>query len=292
MSLTRSPPNIHLSRASGSTPNLCNYDIDEEQINMNPRKRPHPLEYDYKSDLEDFRNEVKNLIKESISTQTLNITKLGKEMKEEIKDLKHTTEELTKEYKKLNDNVMNIICEHESIKNKINTIEDDLKELKKNPKDNHQHKTATQHEMIQEIQDRLQREKNIIMVNLVEGNDKNTTSDSDTDLEKAYNILKCIHLDCPKPLKAIRLGKILGNKPRPLKLIFENTETPKHLLKNRSKVSANTKIYSDQTPAQRKYLQNLQTEMEQRAKNGESNLKIRYIKGIPTITESNTYSKN
>ncbi|KAL0849834.1 hypothetical protein ABMA28_011773 [Loxostege sticticalis] len=281
MSLTRSPPNIHLSRASGSTPNLCNYDIDEEQINMNPRKRPHPLEYDYKSDLEDFRNEIKNLIKESISTQTLNITKLGKEMKEEIKDLKHTTEELTKEYKKLNDNVMNIICEHESIKNKINTIEDDLKELKKNPKDNHQHKTATQHEMIQEIQDRLQREKNIIMVNLVEENDKNTTSDSDTDLEKAYNILK-----------SIRLGKILGNKPRPLKLIFENTETPKHLLKNRSKVSANTKIYSDQTPAQRKYLQNLQTEMEQRAKNGESNLKIRYIKGIPTITESNTYSKN
>ena len=50
-------------------------------------------------------------------------------------------------------------------------------------------------------------------------------------------------------------------------------------------------IYSDQTPNQQIYLQNLKEEMTRRNNEGEEDLTIKYIKGIPKIVKNNK-SKN
>lgn len=49
-------------------------------------------------------------------------------------------------------------------------------------------------------------------------------------------------------------------------------------------------MYSDQTPSQRKLMLNLQKELAHRIQNGEPNLVIKYVKGIPKIMKDE--SKN
>lgn len=298
MSLPRTPPNTLFACASGSgggsNSNLSNYDDDEEQVNKNPRKRrPHTLEYDFKRDLAAFRTEMMNFMKESMNSQAENITRMRIDIQQEIKDFKSTTENLTQEYKKVNKALENITTEHKKTQDKIETIENDLSQLKNRHSNSQTQIHDNEHDIIQEIQDRLQREKNIIMVGLPEKNDKNATERHNQDYDEVHKILKSIDRDCPKPNKILRLGKYNADRIRPLKIIFETPDTPRYLLKNRSKMSDNsTKIYSDQTPVQRKYIQSLQAELKEREKNGETNLSIKYIKGVPVITKIDTRSKN
>lgn len=46
------------------------------------------------------------------------------------------------------------------------------------------------------------------------------------------------------------------------------------------------KVFSDQTPHQIAKFKNLKDELALRMSNGESNLKIKYIKGMPKIVET------
>lgn len=43
------------------------------------------------------------------------------------------------------------------------------------------------------------------------------------------------------------------------------------------------RIYSDQTPYQQKYLENLRRKLQERQENGEKDLFIKYKNGTPTI---------
>lgn len=64
------------------------------------------------------------------------------------------------------------------------------------------------------------------------------------------------------------------------------------LLQKRTKLSENIKIYSDQTPEQKRYLQIVREELDERLRNGEKDLKIKYFKGIPRITQIKSDQKN
>lgn len=294
MSLSRTPPRSLMASESGggSTSNLSNYDEDEAQVNKNPRKRrPHTLEYDFKRDLMEFRSEIMNFLKETTNTQIENITKMRNEIRQDIQELKATTEKLTAEYKNLQKSVESITAEHKITQSKLITIEDEINKLKT---DCHIQTTSfeKQQEIYQEIQNRFLREKNIVMVGLDEQND--TENITNIDVEAVHKILTGIYQDCPKPLKTIRLGKYNPAKSRPLKIIFETSNVARYLLKNRSKLTGSVKIYWDQTLAQRNYMQKLQIELKHREQNGESNLLIKYIKGVPTIVTigPKTNSKN
>lgn len=272
----------------GSTSNLSNYD-EEEQLNKNPRKRrAHTLEYDFKKDLAEFRTEIMEFIKEVTNNQIENITQMRNEIRQDIQDLKSTTEKLTIEYKTLQESVEIIATEHKVTQNKLITIEDEINKLK----DKYLTQDTSflkQQEIYQEIQDRLYREKNIIMVGLKEQNN----NDNNYDFKEVHNILSNIYQECPMPLKITRLGKYNGTKPRPLKIVFDSSEIAKCLLKNKSKCRNGIKIYSDQTPSQRDYMHKLQIELKNREQNGENNLTIKYLKGVPTIISNNNMtSKN
>lgn len=53
----------------------------------------------------------------------------------------------------------------------------------------------------------------------------------------------------------------------------------------------NIKMYADQTPTQQQFLRSPKLELEMRTRNGEKNLMIKYIKGVPKIIVNN-YLKN
>lgn len=292
MSIQRTPPHsLMLSKSesgAGSTSNLSNYDEEDQQVNKNPRKRRmHSLEYDFKRDFAEFRSEIMNFIKDAMNTQNENIIKIRDEIRNDIQELKKTTETLSKEYRQLQKSVENITAEHKNTQNKLLSIEDEINKLKIESYQSTDH--INQNEFYHEIQDRLQRAKNVVVVGLREQNDHN---EGTQDMEEVHRIFTQIDQACPKPLKVIRLGKFNADKPRPIKVIFQTTETPQYLLKHRTKLSTNIKLYWDQTPKQRNYMQNLQKQLRKREHDGESNLSIKYIKGVPTIIKQNHIPKN
>lgn len=75
-----------------------------------------------------------------------------------------------------------------------------------------------------------------------------------------------------------------------MKVCYETLGPAKQLLRNKDKLPENIKIYSDQTPAQQKYLQHLKEELALRLGNGETDLTIKYTNGTPGIIK--TTAKN
>lgn len=92
--------------------------------------------------------------------------------------------------------------------------------------------------------------------------------------------------DTPKPIKIFRIGKYDAGKSRRVKVCYETTGPAKLLLRNKDKLPKDIKIFSDQTPAQHKYLQELKDELSRRQANGESDIIIKYINGTPAITKT------
>ncbi|CAH0404875.1 unnamed protein product [Chilo suppressalis] len=278
--------------AGGSTPNLFTCCDEEERMNSRKRKdRSHV--HDLKQDLLDFRAEMMNFFREFGKTQNENLTKIRQEiseMREEIKTIKSVSENLTHKANKITSEVQEIKSEYAKTKEKVNVLEKDLFHIK-NRQNSEQHfpdSLISNHEsLLSELKDHNEREKNIIMVGIPEKNDKNYSARREYDDEMVMKTLELLHANCSKPNKCIRLGKYNSSKDRALKLCFDNTEIPKQLLRNKSKLSDNIKLYSERTPSQKTYLQSIREELKRREENGENKLIIKYVKGIPKILQNN-----
>lgn len=93
----------------------------------------------------------------------------------------------------------------------------------------------------------------------------------------------------------MRLGKYTSNKSRPIKAYFNNSETPKYLLRIKVKLPENIKLYADQTPTQRCFVQSLREKLNKRIENGEKDLiyTLKACRQSPqTITTKKTSYRN
>lgn len=289
MSVKRSPPKLisGSESASGSVPNLSTYS-DDTFLNVNLRKRKErPDDHDYRKDFADFRNEMMTFLQEFGKKQTENLEVIRKEMieiKSEIKTIKLTTEKFTHQLDLVNTDIKKIKSQHLETQHKIEEIETELSSLKTQPCTSSSLSTVfTSEELIHELRDRCEREKNIVLIGIPEKNEKNPKLRRTYDLVEAVNAITLVYDTCPKPLRAIRLGKYIPNKNRPLKVCFDDATTPKILLRKRINLPENIQLYADQTPTQKKNLDAIKEELDRRTKHGEKDLIIKYIKGIPKI---------
>lgn len=303
MSVPRTPPHTTLISGSGgasgggSTPNL-NTCGDDMYVNLNTRKRKERSEEeDYRKDNECFRNDIMAFLNDFAKSQNDKLSFIKDELseiKEEIKTIKSVTENFTQQITQINNDIENIKINNITTEEKINKIEREILEIKKsNTTDNLSEAPSPLYEnLILEFKERSEREKNVVIVGVPETNNSNYKSRQSYDMEESIKICKSIIENCPKPTKTMRLGKHISGKNRPLKLIFNDSDTPKLLLRNRVKFPETIKIYSDQTPAQNQYLLSLKKELQNRLDNGETNLTIKYNKGVPQIKQNNINQKN
>ncbi|CAH0552501.1 unnamed protein product [Brassicogethes aeneus] len=136
--------------------------------------------------------------------------------------------------------------------------------------------------VILESQEREKRSKNVLLFNI---------NEEDEDFEKiAKNVITGIsNLVNTDNLKIYRIGKKTDGKKRPVKIEFKSAVDAKTILVNKTKVNEpyrNIKINNDLTFLQRKYLENLRSELENKNKS-DSNVKytIKYKNGLPTIVK-------
>lgn len=139
--------------------------------------------------------------------------------------------------------------------------------------------------MISEINERNLRASNVIIYNIDESPAVEPQVRSQHDLTKINEILIKIVDNPPEPVKAFRLGRPTQGKIRPLKVVFKNRYEALEVLKHKRSLpnSSGVKINNDLTIMQRDYLKSLKEKLEAEASQGNTNLSIKYIKGIPTI---------
>lgn len=286
---------------TGSAPDLsCCGDYGEEDFtNINIRKRKERTdEQDLKNDFATFRNEMMMFFQDFGKTQTQNLLGIREEISEirnEIQSIKNVTEKFTQQFEHINTEITDIKTENKKIQHKINDMEFDMSRLKthlnaENSSLSPPNVLASEN-LIHELRDRVQREKNIIIIGI------NEKEERDFKLRRAYDdgevlkVITSINNTCPKPARSIRLGKYNPNKNRPIKVYFNEPTTPRELLRNKLQLPDNIKMYADQTPAQKQYWLSLREDLKKRTDNGEKDLIIKYINGTPKITKNNDVNK-
>lgn len=132
-----------------------------------------------------------------------------------------------------------------------------------------------------EMKDRERRLKNIIVFGLAE------KANPGDDLIFVNNLISSLP-EKPCAVFTRRLGKKKLANFRPLKITLDSPASVKLLFKNRKIFDdENLKISNDMTTAERNYLTQLRLTLNDRIKNGESNLTIRYVDGNPCIVTKN-----
>ncbi|KAJ8670950.1 hypothetical protein QAD02_002209 [Eretmocerus hayati] len=142
-------------------------------------------------------------------------------------------------------------------------------------------KVESQEQLYYEVQERLSREKNIILFGVPESD----------EAEFVANFLVGFFSGVDPSFKIdnyryIRFGKKAKDKSRPVKVIFSSSEHAKWCLQNKGLFADfEVKIVNDKTPEQLNYLKNSGKQLDELKINGRKNLIIKYIKGMPKIVE-------
>lgn len=249
-------------------------------------------------EFEDFRSDILKLLEEFTKKQNENMNSIKEEIsgiRNEVKIIKSAFEKLNNKFDQIDTEIENIKTTNSKNQEKIKCIESEIIEIKK--AQNTECSTLKplplmQENLYLEIKDRCEREKNIVIVGILEKNDSNYKTRQCYDDVEVMKLLTSVYESCPKPIKTVRLGKYEPNKNRPIKAYFSDVNTVRYLLRNKTKLSGNAHFYSDQTPMQKQYLDSLKKEIKQREQSGEKDLIIKYKKGIPTIIANKNNQKN
>ena len=147
---------------------------------------------------------------------------------------------------------------------------------------------------VNEIQERERRAANVLVFGINETEADSRETRIAKEKETVMNLLKRVspNID-PTRIRLHRLGQYDQNKKRPIKVIFPTKEEAYQILRNKDTLDGDGKyIKYDQTTAQRQYLKQTLEELEERQKNGEQNLKIKYINSVPRIIKQREIQSN
>lgn len=135
------------------------------------------------------------------------------------------------------------------------------------------------------MRERTKCEKNVIFLNINE-----STPEGDHKIMK--EMLKEAPIDLSK-IRSYRIGKLNKGKTRPLKVIFNNADDAMWVkVHNKKLCKENVKCFSDKTSKQRSYFKQILNDLENRKKNGETDLQIKYKNDIPMIIKVDSKDRN
>lgn len=297
MSVRRSPvsksdESLSVTGGSTSQPDLSTFASFESQ-NISIRKRKTP-EDDFSYQFNEFKNEIFGFLKNFGKSQTENLITIKQDISSinnQLIEMKNKTDQMITEHNNFKSDIQNLTSTVNNTEEKIKSLENDIQVLQNNQFTSSSSEYLNSEDMMTEIHDRIERSKNVIITGISEPqSDGDMAKKREADLREVNKIIQAIQPLCPHPVKVIRLGRYDANKTRAVKVCYSTQETAKIILKNKSSLKdSNIKIYSDQTPNQQRNMVKLREELRLRKENGEKNLIIKYIKGIPKIIQE---SKN
>lgn len=148
-------------------------------------------------------------------------------------------------------------------------------------------------EIIQEVTERENRKCNIIFFGVDEIIASNKDERISQEKDIINNVFSYLSVDIDMEITPVRLGKYDRSRsnPRPIKIKLEDTQSVYNVMRlaknlRDSESYKNIHISQDRTPRQITYYKSVKSQMEERIRHGESNLRIKYVSGIPKIVSS------
>lgn len=144
--------------------------------------------------------------------------------------------------------------------------------------------------IVQEIADRERRKTNIMIFGCKEARCDNNKAQMDLDVKLVNDICATLQISAGAS-KVSRLGRIDPSKAsnaRPMKVVFSSESPVLDIVRNIAKLRSIPEfsvlsINRDRTPMQLEIHKQARLELQNRLKAGESNLKIKYKRGIPSV---------
>lgn len=192
--------------------------------------------------------------------------------------------ELVTTVSKLVAELQSISIKLQSVENENNSLKKELSQMKKQYENN---SVQSIEDICKEITERERRKKNIIFFNVSE-----PEVDGQSDATILSQFLSSKNVGSIKIQQSMRLGKNTSKKPRPLKVVCESQHDAFQLFSLRFNLPKNWRMSPDRTEAQREALFKVRSELENRKAQGEVDITIKFVNGVPTIIKSNTNSKN
>ena len=170
------------------------------------------------------------------------------------------------------------------MRSEIKLLSDRVKALEDKPSiPSEQLPSSSTDDVINELNDRELRSRNILIFDLPEQNETSLVRARSADAEGALAILREISPLVTQTPTTYRLGK-LGSLPcRPLCVRLDSAATVKSILQNKHRYKGPSKISDDKTRQQRETLSQLRTKLRNLHELGETHMTIRYIRGMPKI---------
>lgn len=216
---------------------------------------------------------------------------------QEIKSKVDGLLEVPSKLDKMQSDLSTISTKLSSLESRMSTAEDRLNHFEARVEAVEQKGPATSstpEETIAEINDRGRRASNLMVYKLQESSSASADARMENDIAELKKLWKLFVPDQNPEIKCHRVGRLQKGGIRPLKIIFPSAEYPKMFLSkfNKDDLSekspdfANITVSRDRTDRERQYLNKLRSELERRTKDGETNLTIKYMNGIPSIVKS------
>lgn len=288
MSNRSAPQSTHLNlpvsqSLSNSQSDLSKTSDDEgNRTQAALRKRKQRDCCDVRSELNKFREEIVSLLQTNLALMRDEFSAI----KEQISEIKDTTNKMLADQNDMKADILLLKKDSSATKSMVSTLESKVQTIETNQPKAGISEVLANEKIINELQERAVRSKNLIIVGLPEQTAAEKLARQSGDKNDAQETLQSIVSKNHKILKTFRLGKYIPGKTRPLKVFLENQSEVKEILRNRNKLPDKLRVYSDRTPTQKTMMQELSQELNRRKNNGEANLTIKYVNGIPKIIKT------
>ncbi|CAK1600704.1 unnamed protein product [Parnassius mnemosyne] len=215
MSTLRSPPGRGSSQPDLS---MLNAETTDLQHTLFRAKRKYPEHECISSEqFADFRKEMTSILRDFVESQNKVLGKISDDVsviKEEIKNLQLTIQNIITEHNKLKFDVTDLEASQVDTKEKIDKLEANIEELKTKSDNKSIAVDLSCDEIFSELQERHLREKNLVIVGVPEAKGENSKQRYTSDMGE---IIKIIKKSCPDPIQVRRIGKYNHKKTRPIK---------------------------------------------------------------------------
>jgi outer membrane murein-binding lipoprotein Lpp len=192
----------------------------------------------------------------------------------------------------LSSQVVDLKSENDKLQNNITNLNKRVQALESTSTRHLSSSTDTVPSILQEITERERCSRNVIIRGIPESSSSLLEDRMSNDSLKIAEVIQPYFPELPSGLKSIRLGKPNDRGPRPLKVFFSSKEIAHKLISdfniNVRGLPSDSKLRSisvirDRTPRERESIRLVYAELENRKKNGETDIVINYRDGFPCI---------
>ena len=136
--------------------------------------------------------------------------------------------------------------------------------------------------VMHEFSERQRRSCNMMVFNFPQAN-------KNDDITKSKDMLQSLLGSPVNIVSSARIGKLNKNGHQSLRLTLDSPEMVLRILRNKHKLDRSLKVFlqADLTPDQRAEVNTLKNQLRERQRNGEPNLILKYINGIPKLITKN-----